>query len=185
MDWTSAYTPERRAEWSDIAQAIRDAVTMDDVLSAYCPNTPRRNHRCPCPIHAGTDFNFSYTRDGYKCFVCGASGDVVALVKETCELSTRAEAMKRINADFRLNLPIGTALNVEACAEIAKRRKEAEKKQKEVEAWRNRYHAILDEWIRLDFIRRTADPNSDEYADAVKRIDKVADDLDSLPPEPR
>lgn len=185
MNWTEAYKPERKAEWADIAQAIRDAVSMDEALAMYCPNTPRRNHRCPCPIHMGTDYNFSYTKTGYKCFVCGASGDVVALVKEVCELSTRADAMKQINSDFNLNLPINCALDEVHCAEMAKRRAEAEAKQKRISAWWDQYHALLDEWITLDRTRRESAPMSDEYAKAVKRIDYVAYQIDNLPIEPR
>lgn len=148
--WT--YTPERRADIGDIAQAIHDAVTIEQALEFYFPNTPRRHHRCPCPIHCGNDYNFSYTEHGYRCFVCGASGDVIALVKEACELSTRVDAMKRISTDFNLRLFSDTPLAPEISAKIRKAREDAEKRQAEREAWENAYHAALDEWIRLDCI---------------------------------
>ena len=185
MEWQSAYRPERRANWEDIASAVRYAIHMDAVLDLYCPHLPRRNHRCPCPIHNGKDMNFSYTDNGYKCFVCGASGDVIAFVKEVCELSTRADAMKKINADFSLRLPIGDTLSAIQSANLALKRAEAEKKQKARDEWWARYHALLDEWVRLDIAKRTADPNSEEYAEAVKNIDRVSYELDCLPQEPR
>lgn len=185
MDWSSSYRPERKASWEDIAQAIRDTVTMDDVLDAYCPGIQRRNHRMPCPIHNGKDPNFSYTRTGYKCFVCGASGDVVAFVMDITGLRSRADAMRRINADLRLGLPIGEEINAAQSAEISRRRAETERKRQEQEQWRERYHALMDEWVELDKAKRTADPGSTEWADAVKRIDYVSYLLDSLPPEPK
>ena len=73
MDWEKAYKPERKANIEDIVAIIHDSVTMEDVLSVYSPSTPRRGHRCPCPIHNGKDFNMSYTDHGYKCFVCRGS----------------------------------------------------------------------------------------------------------------
>lgn len=181
--WDS-FQPERTADWSDISDAIRESITMEAVLATYCPSTPRRHHRCPCPLHNGQDYNFSYTERGYKCFVCGASGDVIGFVKEVCELSTRPDAMRRINEDFHLNLPINCTLSAIQSANLALRRAEAEAKKAEKDAWWHEYHLLTDEWIRLDRIRRTADPESDEYAEAVKRIDSINYQIDSLPKEP-
>ena len=184
MDWQTVYHRERKATWEDISDAIRSTVTMDDVLSAYTPQLVRRNNRCPCPIHNGKDANFSYASRGYKCFVCGASGDVISFVKEVCELPKRTDAMKRINQDFRLGLPIGCTLSDIQSANLALRRAAAEKKKAEKDTWWSEYHLLTDEWIRLDRIRRTADPNSDEYAEAVKNIDRIGDMIDNLPKEP-
>lgn len=184
MDWNKGFLPERQAEWSDIAAEIRGAVTMEDVLRAYSPSTPTRNHRCPCPIHNGKDPNFSYTRNGYKCFVCGASGDVIRFVQTMCGLS-RADAMKRINADFRLNLPISCTINAIQSADLALKRAERERREAEHTAWVDEYNRLWDEWTRLDIIKRTADPNTAEYADAVKRIEYAAYKIDCLKAEPR
>ena len=178
QEWASAYRPERKAEWGDIAQAIRDTVTMGELIAMYCPGLSPRQSRCPCPIHNGKDYNFSFTPHGYKCFVCGASGDVISFVKEVCELSTRRDAMKRINEDLRLGLPIDAPVSATFSIQAQKRREEAERKQAEIDAWWAEYYRLTDEWIRLDIVKRNADPNSDEYADAVKRIDKVSYELD-------
>lgn len=185
MDWGKAFQPERKVDWADIAEAIRDKVTMDEVIPIYAPELRTRNRRCPCPFHNGKDLNFSYTRSGYKCFVCGASGDVVAFVKDILGYATRADAMKRINQDLGLNLPIGTDVNAKISAEIAMRRAKHEAQDRAHQAWEAEYNRLLDEWISLDSIRRTADPDSDEYADAVKRIDYVSYQLDCMPREPR
>lgn len=182
--WDS-YKPERRMGWEDIAQAIRSTVTMDDILPVFAPSTPRKHRRCPCPIHNGKDYNFSYTDNGYRCFVCGASGDVIAFVKELHGLSTRAEAMQQINDAFHLGLDFHAEMNAEVRAEVNKRRAEAERKKQESQAWWDEYHRLWDEWIRLDQIRSTAHPMSALYAKAVKNIDTIAYQIDSLPPEPR
>lgn len=185
MGILSDFREERKVEWSDIAATIHETVTMDEVIAEYAPQLPIRNHRCPCPFHNGKDYNFSYTRYGYKCFVCGVSGDVVTFVKEACEFATRADAMKRLNQDLNLHLPIDATINAEVSAEVAKRRAEREAKEAEAAEWWNTYHLLTDEWIRLDRIRRTADPSSDEYAYAVKNIDRISYQIDCLKAEPR
>lgn len=180
MDWQTAYHPERLASWDEIAESIRSSVTMWDVLAMYRSDLQPRGRRVPCPIHNGKDYNFSFTDKGYKCFVCGASGDVIAFVKEVCELSTRADAMKRINKDFGLGLPIGEPISATQSANLALRKAEAEKRSAERQAWEDEYHRLLDWWIELDKIKRTAEPDSDEYADAVKIIDFVNFQLEML-----
>lgn len=178
MNWKKAFSPERRLDWADIADEIHESVTMEDVLRVYTPDIKTRRHRCPCPFHNGKDYNFSYTRNGYKCFVCGVSGDVITFVKDSLGLSTRVDAMKRINADLRLNLPIDSNVSVELSADVARKRAEREKREREAEEWKKKREALVNEWIELDRIKRTADPMSDEYADAVKRIDRVSYQLD-------
>ena len=185
MNWKTAFQPERKADWAEIADAIHSAVAMDDVIRFYAPDIRPRNRRCPCPIHSGKDYNFSYTRDGYKCFVCGASGDAITFVKDVLRLSTRVDAMKRINADLRLNLPISGNISAEVSASLARLRTEREKKEKAHAEWEKTYRSLWDKWIQFDKAKRTADPESEEYADAVKRIDYIAYLIDLMPSEPR
>lgn len=165
----------------DYAAAIREAVTMADVLSAYCPSLPRHGRRCPCPLHHGRDNNFSYTAQGYKCFVCGESGDVISFVKAVFGLPSMMDAMRQIDADFRLNLFADSTMGAEITARVQRHRAEAEERARENEKQKAEYHRLLDKWIALDRIRRTADPMSDEYAEAVKSIDAIGFMLDSLP----
>jgi hypothetical protein len=63
---------------------------------------------------------------------------------------------------------------------LALKRAEAEAKRAAEQAWENEYHRLTDEWIRLDKIKRTADPESDEYISAVKTIDFISFQLDML-----
>lgn len=178
------FKAERRVSMDDIAQTIHDSVSMEDVLGAYCPGIPRKHHRCPCPIHNGRDYNFSYTEHGYKCFVCGASGDVVGFVKEVLGYRTRPDAMKRISADFNLGLDLGADITPEISAKVQEARARAQKRSEEIKAWSNNYDALMDEWCTLDrLIRLTDDPV--KQAKAMERIVEVQYELDSMPPEPR
>ena len=184
MGTFDSFRPERRASIADIAQTIHDTVTMDEVLSIYCPASPRRNHRMPCPLHNGKDFNFSYTRHGYKCFVCGASGDVISFVKEFCETATRLDAIKRLNADLGLNLPIDCEVDEIQSANLALRRAEAQKREEAEKAWDAKYNALMDAWCKLDNESRVeTDPY--ELARIREAMTQLEYDLDSMPQKPR
>ena len=185
MSTWDSFVEERKASSSDIAQEIRESVTMDEALAMYSPSTPRRNRRCPCPIHNGKDYNFSYAERGYNCFVCGASGDVIGFVKEVCELATRSDAMQRINRDFRLNLPINGTLSTIQSANFALRRKEAKEKERAKKQWWTEYQRLLDKFILYDKALRESAPDSQEYAEAARNVDFCCHQLDSLPQEPR
>ena len=113
MDWGKAYLREQRATWADIAESIRYSVSMAEVLRVYSPETPIRGKRCPCPLHNGKDYNMSFTATNFHCFVCGESGDVIEFVTKILNLPSRADAMKRMNGDLKLGLPIGELVNAE------------------------------------------------------------------------
>lgn len=184
MGTFDSFKCERRASIEDIAQAIHDSVTMDEVLDSYCPSIPRRHHRMPCPLHNGRDYNFSYTPRGYRCFVCGASGDAIGFVKDMLGLSTRLDAMKRINADFRLNLPLDCTIDDVQSANLALRRAEAEKKRQAEQAWEDKYNALMDAWCKLDNESRVeTDPY--ELARIHEAMTQLEYDLESMPEKPR
>lgn len=160
MEWE--YKAERLPTIEDIAEVIHSGVTIEDALSTYCPSIPRRGHRCPCPIHNGKDFNFSYTDHHFKCFVCNSSGDVISLVKEVCELSTRLEAMKRICSDFRLGVDFRANIPPEVSVKVNKARAEAEAKRKAREEWEEKYARVMDEWVAEDLTVLHTPPDSNE-----------------------
>lgn len=65
---------ERVREHADIVRVIGEYVKLKRVGTSY---------RGPCPFHHGKDPNFSIsTRGGYKCFVCGESGDVFTFIQK-------------------------------------------------------------------------------------------------------
>lgn len=185
MNWNEAYKRQRHITWDDIATAIHDTVTIEDALNMYAPDVRKKGRRCQCPIHNGGDLNFSFTDTGFKCFVCGASGDVIALVKEVCELSTRADAMKKINLDFNLRLPLGGEISATQSADLARKRKEAEDRRKAKEEWERGYSALMDEWCRLDRMKIESKVGSEPWLYAIRNIDRVGHELSIYPERPR
>ena len=184
MNWTEIYKPERRASWDDIANAIHETVTMQDVIAMYCPGLTPRHRRIPCPIHSGEGYNFSFTDKGYRCFVCNETGDVIKFVQTVCQLRDRKDAMTQINIDFRLSLPLDREISHEENKALEERRKAAREQERKHQEWEDGYHALLDEWCRLDRQKRESKAGSPEWIEAIKNIDRVAYELDCYPQEP-
>ena len=77
---------------------IRDSVNIVDVVAEYVQLTARgRNHVGLCPFHDDHDpsFNVSQEKQIYKCFVCGAGGNVYTFVREIEGISF-VEAVRKV-----------------------------------------------------------------------------------------
>ena len=86
---------------------IREQVTMPKLLAAYGIDPGRQTRgwrRIPCPIHNGSDKNFSFSDEAYKCFVCGAKGGVIHFAEEYRHLSF-PDALREIDALCGLRIP--------------------------------------------------------------------------------
>ena len=89
----------------DYAEIIKRLVPMQDVAERYT-GEPMRFNRMRCPIHHGKDRNLRIYPKSYYCWVCHAAGDQIQFVQSVLGLSFQ-DAMKRLNEDFNLDLPIG------------------------------------------------------------------------------
>ena len=79
---------DRVREEADIVAVIGEFVKLKRVGNSY---------RGPCPFHHGKNDNFSITVHGYKCFVCGESGDVFKFVQKHLGLDF-VESVKWVGA---------------------------------------------------------------------------------------
>ena len=67
----------------DDLKSIRNRADIVDVMSHYIPlNKNGRNYTAKCPFHDDHDpsLNISVDKQIFKCFVCGAGGDVFGFV---------------------------------------------------------------------------------------------------------
>ena len=94
---------------TDYAEIIKSTIPIRDAVERYTGQRIYRN-RIRCPIHHGSDYNMRIYPRSYHCFVCHATGDVIQFVQSVLGLSF-SDAMKRLNDDFHLGLPIGTERN--------------------------------------------------------------------------
>lgn len=90
---------------TDYTEIIKRLVPMQDVAERYT-GEPIRFNRMRCPIHHGKDRNLRIYPKSYYCWVCHAHGDVIQFVMGVCGLSFQ-DAVKKLNADYDLHLPIG------------------------------------------------------------------------------
>lgn len=114
---------------SAVTAAIRSSVSARDAAAALGLKTDRHG-RCACPVHNGQDRNMKlYQGDGgYHCFVCGASGDVIGLVRAVNGCGFR-EAVEWLDSAFHLGLQIDRPMdkNAQEAAEMARKRRETQR----------------------------------------------------------
>lgn len=142
----------------DAVQTIKDRLTMRDVLEHYGYTYKRR---IPCPIHNGRDENFEVKERSFCCHSHCGGGDVITFVQKLFGL-TFPETLKKIDADFRLNIYNDVPFEdrrrsyYQSLALKAKReRQQAEKEKINQEFWK-----AFDEWKRLDDNKRKYAPKS-------------------------
>lgn len=70
---------------SDEINNIRQAANIVNIVGSYIPLTQRgRNFVCVCPFHDDHSPSMSVSEEKqiYKCFACGATGNVFTFVAE-------------------------------------------------------------------------------------------------------
>lgn len=172
-----------------LCNAITEQITISDAVQMYLPALKPIRNRIPCPIHGGEHYNLGFTEHVYHCFVCDDAGNVIRFVQHIFRLPPMA-AVKKINEDFKLNLPIDRRATIREQRDMMriqeKKLREMNEREERKRAESAIYWALLDEWIRLDNIIRdcapkdSTEPFSGEYVDAVKRIDYVEYLLDGV-----
>lgn len=132
----------------DFAYEIKQAVPMRRLLEYYGIEVNRMN-KARCPFHGDhTPSMQVYSGDrGYWCFVCNEGGDVIDFVRKFFSLSYH-DAIRRINTDFNLHLPLDEAPSAEYFREVQRRREELGAVRR-LEAWRENTIVELADCARL------------------------------------
>lgn len=162
----------------NFSDEIMERIKMADVIKFY--HKEGRQNRTSCPFHNGKDNNFCYDGVVYHCWVCGAKGNVISFVMNLFSTDYKT-AIKKINEDFKLGLPIGSKMTLRQRKELMARDDERRRKrvaeERERREWQELKDRLLDEYARLDRNRRDYAPKSPEeefhplYIEAVHNID--------------
>jgi hypothetical protein len=91
----------------DLILEIRNRVGIVEIVGAYIPlKRSGKTYRGPCPLHGGEKPNFSVdpVRGGFKCFVCGESGDVFAFFMKHLGM-TYPEAIRHAASFVGITIP--------------------------------------------------------------------------------
>lgn len=88
---------------------IRKANDIVDVISSYLPLTKKgKNYFGVCPFHDDTNPSMSVSQDKqiYKCFSCGASGNVITFVMDYEHVDFKealSSLARRVGIDFKIS----------------------------------------------------------------------------------
>ena len=164
----------------NFADEIKQRVSMIEMLQHYGIETNRSNF-CRCPFHQEKSASFKAypgTR-GFYCYGCHESGSVIDFVIKFFGLSF-GDAIKKINEDFSLGLPIGEKLDRRKQLEMQKqaflRKREMNARKAKQEELEKAYWAAFDEWKRLDDNKRNYAPKTPTeplhplFVEALKNI---------------
>jgi hypothetical protein len=88
-------------------EIVRESVTAEQAAIMYGAEV-NRQHRAKCPFHNGQDYNLSFHKGGFNCFVCGEKGDAIGFTQKLFGYIKPIDALKRLNNDFRLGLELNT-----------------------------------------------------------------------------
>ena len=136
---------------------------------------------CCCPFHHEKSARFkAYPGSrGFYCYGCHESGSVIDFVMKLFGLPF-GDAIKKINDDFSLGLPIGEKLDRRKQIEINRqafmRKRELEAEKTEQERIENAYWTAFREWKRLDDNKRNFAPKTPSeplqplFVEALKNI---------------
>ena len=92
----------------DIFNQIKDALNIRDVVEYYGVSLNSKG-MASCPFHTERTASFKVYADSFYCFGCGKGGSVIDFTMRYFGLAN-IEAAKKLNEDFRLNLPMGGSM---------------------------------------------------------------------------
>lgn len=119
----------------DIFEDVRRLVTAREVAEFYGFSPNRSGFIC-CPFHQEKTPSLKLFPDGgWKCFGCGKGGSVIDFAAELFDLSP-LDAVRRLNSDFNLSLPLDKPPN-EAERKAAQRKREISDSYHLFEQWRD------------------------------------------------
>ena len=175
-------------EFINYAESVKREVKFDEAARFYGLTFNERGY-ASCPFHSDKTPSFHVQKSGNgKCFGCGWHGTVIDFVMQMFTLDFQS-ALRKLNSDFALNLPLDRKPTLREQREAEQRQRElsAERAKAEAEkqAYDTLYNALWDEYIRLDKQRRAYKPMSaDEeinplYVEAVSNISNVCYRIDT------
>lgn len=83
------------------AKEVKQLLRLEDVLDKY--GIERTGNRYLCPFHKDTRASMTIKNENYRCWSCGATGDIFTFTQEHFGLKF-GDAITKLNADFALGL---------------------------------------------------------------------------------
>lgn len=138
-DYSTQNEGEGQSVRREYYQAVKERIPVPEA-ARYYGFAPNRAGFISCPFHAERTPSLKLRPASWKCYGCGAGGSVIDFVGKLCNLSP-AEAVRKLNDDFALGLPLDMPLTEQErrCAEEeAARRQFVFETKQEYEVWRDK-----------------------------------------------
>ena len=164
---------------------VKEAVSAVDVWNLYS-GAPVRRGFANCIYHkdAKPSLRLYEGSRGFYCFSCQAGGDAIKLAGDLLNLSP-VDALKRLNADYRIGLDLDKPPNSEEIKRAQKRRKAIES----FESWLDgafltltTYHQVL--WQTKQKSPKLLEQFSPLQVEALHELEKTSYYLDCLNDDP-
>ncbi len=165
----------------DCIKEVRRLVTVKDVCMRYgIPLNEKGFTTCFIHGEKTPSLRVYPGNRGFYCFGCHAHGDVVDFVGAYFGIST-ADAVKRLNNDFCLGLPLdGKEISAESQKALQERLWAEQERIRKCNAKRQRledeYRRAADEYARYEYYIRTFRPHTEQeqlhplFVEALNRI---------------
>ena len=115
----------------DVFQVIRDRVSLSDyftkILGTDLHHAAAGRYKCLCPFHQESTPSCEITEDHagrngrFRCWGCNAQGSVIDAVMEKQHFEQPMDAVKWLDREYKLNLPLGGRVNAQARSQRQRR----------------------------------------------------------------
>lgn len=126
----------------DIFREVRERVSAQEAARIYGLTFDRKGWAL-CPFHNDNSPSMSFKDDRFRCWACGESGDCIDFASKFFGFSPM-DAVKRLNEDFLLGLPIGRKMT-DTDRKQAARRRELVETERMFNEWREQLANRLDQ----------------------------------------
>lgn len=157
---------------TDIFRDARERVAAIEVARRYGLEI-NRYEKAICPFHAEDTPSLSFKNGRFKCFGCGVSGDSIDFTAKYLGLDAM-DAVRRLNEDFMLGLPLDRPIT-DTDRKQAARRRELRETEKAFDEWRIQLANQLDRCCRVanTALTRQASDFTDSEVKAIQWKDAL------------
>jgi len=145
------------------SEEIKKNITMPDMVRQY-GFEPNRKGFIQCPFHKEKTASMKIYKNSYYCYGCGESGDIFSFFQRMEDVEFK-EAFKSLGGTYPDNNDYSRKLHNYHL------RKRKDMKQRRVQQFQEEKQQVLQEiqWQKL--VKKLSQPLSDDWCDAVNRLE--------------
>lgn len=157
-----------------LAQRVKESVRLSDVLALYHLQ-PNRAGFLHCPFHSGDrspSLKVYLQQNTWHCFGCGKSGTVIDFVMEM-ERCSFLDALKKLDADFRLELSDSKESYRNYRKRLSQRRREEIKRKSKKDALDIKIAHRRALWLKIKSFEVSSHEQAQQAASLIAEVDRL------------